>query len=434
MEDILKRALKQAKEAEVFYTQIDLNEIKFENNNLKYVKSKNTGGVGLRVINEGKIGFSSTTNLSAIDKLVESALISAKFGQEARFTLPDTAILNKVKIFDPEVEDFSIEDGVSLGYDAISQVLKINPEIYCWANINSSVSKTRLINSKGMDIEYPKTHFSFYTGGLLVRKNSLLEIYDGQGSSKLIRDISPFISKISQSYDWSKKELQINTNRMPVIFTTKAMACLLEIIELGVNGKMVQKGVSPLTGRIGSQIFESQITIYDDPTIDFGPNSTPIDDEGITTNKMTLIESGVLKGYLLDLQTAGMMGVQSIKTNGHGFRTFDALPSPQCTNLVLESGHKRFEDMVSGMKNGLIVDIVLGGGQSNILAGEFSLNIGLGFKVENGQIVGRVKDAMVSGNLFDVLSAQVELGLDAEFWQAIKTPSVLFESLPVTGR
>ena len=94
------------------------------------------------------------------------------------------------------------------------------------------------------------------------------------------------------------------------------------------------------------------------------------------------------KNYIYDLQTAGIMNA---KSTGNGTRSFASQPSPGNSNVIIEPGEMKFEDMIKDMKRGILVDQVLGGGQSNILAGEFSVNIDLGFLVENGEIVGRVK-------------------------------------------
>jgi PmbA protein len=85
------------------------------------------------------------------------------------------------------------------------------------------------------------------------------------------------------------------------------------------------------------------------------------------------------------------------------------------------------------MKKGILVDQVLGGGQSNVLAGEFSVNIDLGYLVENGEIVGRVKDCMVAGNVFDIFNNIVALGDKSDWHGSLRVPPFYFRSVNLAG-
>ena len=93
----------------------------------------------------------------------------------------------------------------------------------------------------------------------------------------------------------------------------------------------------------------------------------------------------------------------------------------------------KFEDMIKDMKRGILVDQVLGGGQSNVLAGEFSVNIDLGYLVENGEIIGRVKDCMIAGNVFDVFNNIIAIGDKADWHGSLKAPPFYFRSVNVAG-
>jgi len=109
-----------------------------------------------------------------------------------------------------------------------------------------------------------------------------------------------------------------------------------------------------------------------------------------------LIEKGEIKSFYYDLQTAGIAGVES---TGNGLRTgLQSEPAPAISNLVMEEGKVSFSEMIKDIKEGIIIDQVLGLGQGNIISGAFSNNVQLGYKIEKGKIVGRVKDVMIAGN------------------------------------
>jgi len=219
---------------------------------------------------------------------------------------------------------------------------------------------------------------------------------------------------------------------MNVIFIPEAMSNLLHAIQIGTNGKQVQKGASPLTDRIDEKLLDERISIWDDGTLDYGVGSAPFDDEGVQTQKTPLFETGVLKGFLFDLQTAGIMNA---KPTGNGSRGYDSLPLPGNNNLVVSPGKLSLDNMIKSVKEGIIVHDVIGGGQSNLLAGDFSVNIGLGYKIENGEIVGRVKDTMVAGNVYDAFQNIVGLGAEVEEIEGtLRTPAFYFRELNVASK
>lgn len=438
MEHILSNCLKHADSAEIILVQIEGMPVKFESNKLKYIRLRQTEGIGLRVIHQGKIGFSSTTTGGAAsnpdrdNELIAYAIESASFGEEARFTFPALAeIAKNVCIFDEETNLLSAEEIKDMGEEIISCILEKEPAVQCGLEINKSVSTIRCMNSSGMDMSYKKSYLGISAEALLVSGQNLIWVFDGEWSGKYSGESIKRISeRIITALSLTKRDAVIKTGLMPVIFTPHAVSTLLESLELGINGKMVQKGISPLGEKKGQQIFDSRLSIFDDATIDLALNSCPIDDEGVPTSRLSLIEKGVLKNYLFDLQTAGLM---NSKSTGNGYRGFDSLPSPHCSNLVVQPGEMTMNEMIKQMKNGLIVQQVIGGGQGNVLAGEFSVNVDLGFKVENGEIVGRIKDTMIAGNTYELLNRLVEIGSEVSFYDNIFTPPLWIDGVSVVG-
>ena len=147
------------------------------------------------------------------------------------------------------------------------------------------------------------------------------------------------------------------------------------------------------------------MTIIDDPLIDYGPSSGAYDGEGVPHSPVTILDQGVLANFLYDLDTAGRTGT---KSTGHGE---GCGPS----NLVIPPGDVSFEGMVQGVKQGLLVHTVMGLGQGNPMSGAFSVNVGLGYKIEDGHIAGRVKDVMLSGNTYDAIRRVEAVGAEPEW-------------------
>ena len=430
VERLLELAARQAQAAEVHLEESESRPIEFENNQLKYVNAKSRRALSLRVIHEGRLGFASTTDLAEPERLVERALESARFGQEAKFQFPAAMAFPEVAVYDPRVADFAVERGIELGREAIAAVLAEYPDVQCGADVAKWVGRTRVANTSGLDASSETTAFDCGLNALRVRDGSMLWVGEGDSSRALAPDFERYVAKMVADIRRAETECEAPSGTLPVLFTAKAVGLLLGMFQLAVNGKMVQKGASPLVGRLGEQIVDARVTLSDDGTRDYGDGSTVFDGDGVPTRRTVLLDAGVLRNYLFDLQTAGMLDAE---TTGNARRGFASMPQPDGTNLVLETGAERLDAMLAGIERGLLVDEVLGGGQSNVLAGEFSVNVGLGFLVENGEMLGRVKDCMVAGNIFEVFNRIRGIGDTQEVHGAIVAPPICFDAVHVAG-
>ena len=120
-------------------------------------------------------------------------------------------------------------------------------------------------------------------------------------------------------------------------------------------------------------------------------------------------------------------------TTGNGFRpSLSSYPTPGLFNVLIVPGERSLEGLITSMGKGLIVDQILGGGAG--ISGDFSVNVDLGYGVEQGMIVGRVKDTMVSGNVYVALKNLIEIGADVDWNGNCYTPSLVVEGLSITGK
>ena len=430
METVLDAALRKVDAAELYYEEGESRSARFRNNRLKEVDTKAIRGVGLRVIKEGRIGFTSTTDIGNVAALVENAVQSARFGQEAKFRFPDRCEPKRVKIHDPAVVSFSMGRGVEIGREGIGRVLASAPDVQCGGGVSKSVGRRHLLNSAGLDLEHESTGYSMHVHALRVAGESLISVGEGESSLRLTGDLERHADEVVRKLKLCETEVRPRPGVWPVIFAPTALEVLLATFESNTNGKLVQKGVSLLSERMGERVLDERVTFWDDPLVDYAPGSTPVDGEGVAASRLPLFQKGVLKNFVFDLQTAGMMGAQS---SGHGGRGFGQQPHPGNGNLIMETGDTSLDDMIAGIQYGLLVYEVLGGGQSNVLAGEFSVNLELGFVIENGRITGRAKDCMVTGNAFDAFNRIACIGDHAEWHGGACFPAVCFDGISVSA-
>ncbi|MHC5079442.1 MAG: metallopeptidase TldD-related protein [Planctomycetota bacterium] len=212
-----------------------------------------------------------------------------------------------------------------------------------------------------------------------------------------------------------------------MILTPMGLTILLWTLRLGLDGKNVLLGSSPLAGRLGERIAVPEFSLVDDPLVDLASGSSARDGEGVPRRIVPLIEEGVVKNFLYDLDTASRAGVE---TTGHG-------ESREPTNWRVCRGGVPLETLVGELEEGLLVEHVLGLGQGNAMAGEFSVNVAQGYKIEKGEIVGRVKDVMVAGNVYDALMDIDALSAEEEWnpgWFEGSFPYVRVGRLSVIGK
>jgi len=158
------------------------------------------------------------------------------------------------------------------------------------------------------------------------------------------------------------------------------------------------------------------------------------DDEGGGIRPLVLVENGVVKNFFYDLQTAGQ---RNTKSTGHGSRAkAAALAAPSLHNILVKGGKKPYPSILKNIKEGILAEQFLGEGQDNPFNGDFSFNLHLGYKIENGEIVGRVKDTMIAGNAFDLLKSGIgEISKETEWvGNSFKCPYAMLEGLTVISK
>jgi PmbA protein len=431
-QDVLKRARAKADSAEVIYQDSESRSVDFQSNQLKSVSGSAVRGIGLRVIHNGRLGFSSTSDLDRLDGLMGDALASAQFGQEAKFQFPpQPKELPEVKAFDPEVAGLGMDRAADIVREGMRHILAAAPDCHCNGGVGSEHGNTVLCNSAGLHHEELTSEYGMSIGGFMVRGESFLWVGEGEESSRFSSDILRHAQRVVEWIKLSEKETRLGAEDLPVLFTPSALEFLLSTFEMNANGKLVQKGASLLAKRVGERVLGENVTIVDDPLVDYAAGSIPIDAEGVPARRNVLFENGVLKGFLFDLQTAGMMSAVS---TGNGLRGYNSSPSPGTTNWRMSPGNVPHKQVLAGLKRGILLDSALGAGQSNMLAGDFSINVELGFLVENGEIVGRLKDCMIAGNAFDIFNRIQSISAETEWHGTTELPYVCFDSLSVVGR
>lgn len=183
---------------------------------------------------------------------------------------------------------------------------------------------------------------------------------------------------------------------MPVVLGPGWPGVLLhEAVGHGLKGDFNRKGTSAFSNRIGELVASPLCTVVDDGTIKDRRGSLSVDDEGVPAQNTTLIENGVLKGYMQDKMNARLMGTQST-SNGRR-ESFAHLPMPRMTNTYMLPGESEPEEIIASVDKGLYA-VNFGGGQVDITSGRFVFSLSEAYLIENGKISAPVKGATLIGS------------------------------------
>ncbi len=203
---------------------------------------------------------------------------------------------------------------------------------------------------------------------------------------------------------------------------------LHEAIGHGLEGDFNRKGSSAFSGRVGERVAAEGVTVVDDGTLARRRGSLQMDDEGNPTQCTTLIENGILKGYLQDSLNARLMGVP---VTGNARReSYAHLPMPRMTNTYMLNGNKDPKEIIASVKHGLYA-VNFGGGQVDITSGKFVFSTAEAYMIEDGKITRPVKGATLIGNGPDVLTRISMIGNDMALDSGVGTCGKEGQSVPV---
>jgi PmbA protein len=302
-------------------------------------------------------------------------------------------------------------------------------------------------NSEGAEAGWSRGHIA------LVASNGFGGTYEGTGHSVSAAVLAGEGTGMERDYDYSAavhaadlldpvaigrsageravKRLnarKVATGKYPVLYDRRVAGGLLRHLIGAISGNAVARGTSFLKDKMGQPIFAGAIRIVDDPHVRRGHRSKPFDGEGVANRRRDIVADGVLQTWFLDLGAARQLG---LKTTGHASRGTSSPPGPSPTNLWLERGAVTRDEMISDVKQGLLVTELMGMGVNGV-TGDYSRGAS-GFWIENGAIAYPVHEITIASNLKDMFLSLTP-ATDLEFKTGIDAPTVRIDGMTVAGR
>jgi len=221
----------------------------------------------------------------------------------------------------------------------------------------------------------------------------------------------------------------MNSGSMPIVFEPRVATSMLGHLISAINGRAVLQQRSFLADQKGKHVFPDFIHIEDDPDHPQGLGNRLFDGEGTHCRPMTIIEQGVLTGFLTDRYAAGRLGSTS---TGHASRGLTGDISIGTSNLILESGNQAVDNILCEIGNGLLVTELIGFGVNGV-TGDYSRGAS-GFLIENGKVSRPVQEITIAGNLKDMFANISHLGNDLTWFGGSAVPTVAIAGMTVAGQ
>jgi PmbA protein len=298
------------------------------------------------------------------------------------------------------------------------------------AGASASDATIALVASNGFSRSYRRTGFGMSASVIAGEGTGMERDYDGTSANHFSDLETP--EKIGRTAG-ERAARRVNPRKLssrsvPVIYDRRVASSLIGHLAGAINGGSIARGVSFLKEDLGKAIFKSGINIIDDPLRPRGPSSRSFDGEGLPVQRRTLIEKGVLTGWVLDLRSARQLG---LSPTGNGARGLASPPSASTSNLHLEAGTDSPEDMIKGIGTGLLITEFIGS-SINSATGDYSRGAS-GYWFENGEILYPVSEITVAGNLREMFLSLTPAN-DLLFRGSTNAPSCLIEGMTIAGR
>ena len=431
--------------ADALWRRFERTTVAFEWGRLKSAGTTEEAGTNLRVRHRGRVGVAGTTAVGGNDvgaqhaaPLLDRALASAELGDELDLVFPAPASLPSLATFFDRAANASLDQLIGLGRSLLDRLERDGCRIN--VAIERETSATRVANSAGAGGEYRSTDFGVSADVWRIAGDDVLVVSDGFECADVPSDdaLAALVASINGRLDHALRVVAPPEGVLPVVFTPAGLSAVMLPVTQGLSGKAVLQGISPLGAKVGEQVFDTRLSLSDDPLRVGRTASRSLDDECVPSRTTCLVERGVVRRFIYDLETAARAKTES---TGNGQRGIFGKPVPAYTNIVLDNvGAQHAAPLQLGggllgeIRDGLLVDELIGVGQGNVTGGTFSHPVALAYRIERGEITGRVKDAAVAGNAYELWKRVGGFGNDARWTGSRWAPSVLFEGVSVARR
>ena len=436
-EKLIEESLLGADDGELFLEYRQSEAMSWDDGRLKSASFDTSQGFGLRAIAGEATGYSHATELSeAALKRASETVKAVHAGHKGHFAEPPAGTNRRLYSDDNPLTTVPFEAKLKVLQEIDAYARAKDPRVrQVSASLSGNWQAVRILRGDGRQAADIRP---------LVRLNVSVVCGDGDkmeagsygtgGRTGFDAYLDPALWRYAVDEALRQALIKLDAVEAPAGETTVVLGSgwpgilLHEAIGHGLEGDFNRKKTSAFSGLMGQRIAAPGVTVIDDGTMTDRRGSLTIDDEGTPTQSTTLIEDGILVGYMQDRLNARLMGVSP---TGNGRReSFAHHPMPRMTNTIMASGETDPGEILASVKNGLYA-VNFGGGQVDITNGKFVFSCTEAYRVRGGKIGAPVKGATLIGDGATALRQIRALGNDMALDDGVGTCGKAGQSVPV---
>ena len=440
--ELLLKGKEKMEDMEAFLISNKNIEIEVFKGELDKYSISESGGLSLRGVTNGKMGYSYTEKLdeSSIDMLIEEAYENGKYidATDVDEIFHGSEKYAELNLYNKILADTSMSDKINFALNIEKEALTLDKRVVAVQSCGYEEfeQERMIVNTKSVSLSDKSNGAIAYVS---------VVVQDGE-DTKTGMAFRVFTDLSTVDYKEIAKEavneaismlgaVSIKSGNYPTILKNNIFADILEAFSSVFSADNAQKDISILNGKIGEEIANPILTIVDNPLYENGFASRTFDDEGTSSRNKKIIDKGVLKSLLHTWKTANK---ESIESTGNGFRaSYKSTLSISPSNFYVENGDMSFEDMVSTIDHGVYIISVAGLHSGlNPVSGDFSLSAH-GYEILDGKLYRPVHQITIAGNLYELFKSIEIIGNDLEFGLPgngyFGSPSIKVKYLSIAG-
>jgi PmbA protein len=423
---------------EVFLREAQSGSVEIKDGAIENVIARGERGIGIRVLDEQRLGFAYTSDLSidGIRACAETARrMSALTEPDEHLTLAATPIDDAdLDIYQAGIVDRPLAERGAIAAAVEQAARGTDPRVkqFRKTTYSDSESTTMIATTTGVRASYRESYCGAMTSAVAIENGERQIGYHGEAARRF-GELDP--ARVGQrAAERAVEKLgakPLVTQKLPVVLDPWMAMDLLRAIGPLFSADNVLKGRSLFAGKVGQRVANERVTVIDDARRPRGLRSAPFDGEGVATTTRTLIERGVLQGYLTSLKTARKLGVAATGNARRGGYSSPSRIGP--SNFYVAAGTDDATAIVRGLDRALAVTSLLNLHTIDPVSGEFSLGA-TGNYLERAQRVHPAQGITIAGNLTQLLDAVVGVGTDLVFGPGgLGSPTLVISELSVGG-
>ena len=406
---------------EIFAERKYTNSLSMENNKLEKIRNGIDAGTGLRIINGDQTfyGFANSLDETEVSNLAQEVSAFAKRSTKGKYNHLGQAVGRSAPLAKRHPETVSMQERIA-AISLANQAARDFDKRIAQATVSfaDSAQEILIANSEGLLATDHRIRSRLAVQAIAQKGGMIQTGFEGPGTTQGFEMFETF-NPDSIGHEASRRAIHnleaepAPSGTMPVVLAGEAGGTMVhEACGHALEADFIYKGISVFNNSLGKKRVSPLVSVIDDGTISGMYGTTTIDDEGTPCQKNILIDKGYVRRFMNDRINAHALG---LKLSGNGRReSYKYIPMPRMTNTYIAAGKSSYSEIISSLKQGLLVK-KMGGGQVDITNGNFVFEVTEGYLVKNGRIVTPIRGATLVGNGIDVLASVDMVGDDLHF-------------------